>query len=57
MMQMMMAWLFNPGQKICERFNIKGEHRMIARVFVNLHWYGHFAVWLAVVYARQFPAI
>jgi len=30
---------------------------MIARTFVNLHWYGHFAVWLAVLYAQQFPAL
>jgi len=51
----MLLWFLNPGQKVCEKFNIKGEHRMIARTFVNMHWYGHFAVWLAIVYARQFP--
>jgi hypothetical protein len=36
----MLLWFLNPGQKVCEKFNIKGEHRMIARTFVNMHWYG-----------------
>lgn len=50
-----LVWLFNPGDKLCDVFNIRDEHRFIARTFVNIHWYGHFAVWLAIIYARQFP--
>ncbi len=52
----MLYWLVNPGDKICDYFGIYGEHRFIARIFVNIHWYGHFAVWLAILYAEQFPA-
>lgn len=51
----MITWLFNPGDKICDHFNIRGEHRFIARLFINMHWYGHFAVWFAFEYANWFP--
>ena len=53
----MFMWLWYPGQMVCAYFGITGEHRMIARAFINTHWYGHFAVWLAVIYAKQFPAL
>jgi hypothetical protein len=52
---MMLMWLVNPGDKACDVFNIKGEHRFIARLFINIHWYGHFAVWFALLYAEHFP--
>jgi hypothetical protein len=51
----MLTWLFNPGDKVCDLFKINGEHRFIARLFVNIHWYGHFAVWFAYLYSEQFP--
>ena len=52
----MIFWLFNPGEKICDLFGIQGtEHRFVTRLFVNMHWYGHFAVWFALIYAEQFP--
>lgn len=51
----MIMWLVNPGDKICDIFKIKDEHRFIARLFVNMHWYGHFAVWFALTYAETFP--
>ena len=51
----MLMWLMNPGDKICDAVNIRDEHRFIARLFVNMHWYGHFAVWFALIYAEKFP--
>lgn len=48
-------WLYNPGDPICDYFGLKGEHRFIARSFINMHWYGHFLVWFALIYARAFP--
>ena len=51
----MWMWLFNPGEKVCDFFTIKDDHRFIARTFINMHWYGHFAVWFAYLYATRFP--
>jgi len=51
----MVMWLFNPGDKVCDHFNIRDDHRIVTRLFINMHWYGHHAVWAAIWYARQFP--
>ena len=51
----MATWLLNPGDKLCDVFHITGEHRFIARLFINMQWYGHFAVWFAFLYAEAYP--
>lgn len=51
----MLMWLFNPGDKVCDHFNIRDDLRIVTRLFINMHWYGHHAVWAAIWYARQFP--
>ncbi len=51
----MLMWLVNLGNKVCDYFHISGQHRFITRLFVNMHWYGHFAVWFALLYAEAFP--
>ena len=50
-----LRWMFNPGDCICDWFKLKDEHRFIARSFINMHWYGHFLVWVALIYARSNP--
>ena len=50
-----LRWVFNPGDCICDWFKLKDEHRFIARSFINMHWYGHFLVWVALIYARSNP--
>ncbi len=44
--------LYNPGNVVCDYLNIHNDHRFIFRVFVNLTYYGHLVVGLALLYSR-----
>ena len=44
--------LYNPGNVICDYLNIHNDHRFILRVFVNLTYYGHLVVGLALLYIK-----
>ena len=43
---------YNPGNVVCNYLDIHNDHRFILRVFVNLTYYGHLAVGLALLYTR-----
>ena len=43
---------YNPGNVVCNYLDIHNDHRFILRVFVNLIYYGHLAVGLALLYTR-----
>ena len=44
---------YNPGNVVCNYLDIHNDHRFILRVFVNLTYYGHLAVGLALLYTRH----
>jgi len=44
--------LYNPGNVVCDYLNIHNDHRFILRVFVNLTYYGHLVVGLALLYSK-----
>ena len=43
---------YNPGNVVCNYLNIHNDHRFILRLFVNLTYFGHIAVGLALLYSR-----
>ena len=43
---------YNPGNVVCNYLDIHNDHRFILGVFVNLTYYGHLAVGLALLYTR-----
>ena len=43
---------YYPGNVVCNYLDKHNDHRFILRVFVNLTYYGHLAVGLALLYTR-----